>query len=80
MIMFLLFVCIIISDVVVVNTNPENTNVWPWFVSLEHANGTHKCDGALIANTWVLTSASCLGRYVLLVNQTNYLKEVANGK
>ncbi|KAM4618113.1 ovochymase-2-like [Discoglossus pictus] len=32
---------------------------WPWHVSLQFGS-THMCDGALISEDWVLTSASCM--------------------
>uniref|UniRef100_A0A8C5N1I5 Ovochymase-2 n=1 Tax=Leptobrachium leishanense TaxID=445787 RepID=A0A8C5N1I5_9ANUR len=35
------------------------TNSWPWHASVQFA-GKHRCDGAIIADSWILTAASCV--------------------
>ena len=31
---------------------------WPWFVAL-YKNGLHVCDGILVHDSWIMTTASC---------------------
>jgi len=38
-----------------------SSGIWPWMASLQF-NGSHVCGGALIAERFVMSSASCFTR------------------
>ena len=40
------------------NTNTALHGDWPWHVAL-YKNGQHVCDGILISERWIMTTASC---------------------
>ncbi|XP_053328026.1 serine protease 53-like [Spea bombifrons] len=48
--------------------NNATERAWPWQVSVQQF-GSHACSGALIAETWVLTSAHCMSS----VSSTDYI-------
>ncbi|XP_012685207.1 elastase 2 [Clupea harengus] len=48
----------------VVGGDDVRPNSWPWQVSLQYRSGSnyyHTCGGTLIADSWVLTAAHCIG-------------------
>ncbi|XP_063285637.1 serine protease 53-like [Pelobates fuscus] len=50
-----------------VPNNNATEGSWPWLVSIQRYQ-RHACSGAVIAQTWVLTSAHCMFSYKLDLN------------